>query len=110
MPHRFRSATPDMPDSDQPRPSEPLFLERQSYRRRRLMDGARVLPAVGAVLFMFPVFWAGPGGEGTARTAMGGVYVFLVWSVLITAAAVISHRLVRNQDAPADPVQGEDAG
>ena len=33
---------------------EPVFLERQSYRRRRLGDAAKFLPFVGLVLFLLP--------------------------------------------------------
>ena len=28
-------------------PRAPLFLERETYRRRRIMDGARILPVAG---------------------------------------------------------------
>jgi len=91
---------PSITDPAQSRPREPLFLERQTYRRRRLMDGARVLPVVGAVFFLLPVLWAGPGGDGAARTAMGGIFVFVVWIVLIGAAALISRRLIRSDDLP----------
>ena len=34
-----------------------VFLERQSYRRRRLMDVARLLPILGAALFAVPLLW-----------------------------------------------------
>ena len=34
-----------------------LFLERQSYRRRRLSEVARLMPIFGAGLFMVPLLW-----------------------------------------------------
>jgi len=86
-----------------PRPSEPLFLERQTYRRRRLMDAARLLPVVAAALILLPVLWAGPDQSEPARTAMGGLYVFVVWLLLILAAALMSRRLIQT-DALRDPV------
>jgi hypothetical protein len=98
-----------MADPARPRPREPLFLERQTYRRRRLMDGARVLPVVGAAFFLLPVLWAGPGGEGAARTAAGGIYVFLIWLVLIGGAALISRRLIRSHEPPTGPAPDEGA-
>ncbi|WP_422072715.1 hypothetical protein [Tranquillimonas rosea] len=82
----------------------PVFLERQSYRRRRLADAARLLPLAGAVAFVFPVFWSG-GDEAAARpaTADAGLYVFAVWLGLIVVAALLSGRLVRHgEDADQD--------
>jgi len=89
-----------MPGAPPPRPPEPLFLERQTYRRRRLMDAARLLPVAGAVLFFLPLLWAGPSGTGEARTAAGGLYVFAVWIASIIVAALISRRLIRSDDPP----------
>ena len=66
----------------------PLFLHRDTYRRRRVMDAARLLPLFGAALLMVPLLWAS--GHGTAS---GAVYVFLAWFGLIGAAAVLSRRL-----------------
>nr|WP_294614957.1 hypothetical protein [uncultured Roseovarius sp.] len=33
----------------------PVFLARRTYRRRRLADGARLLPVIGTVLFFIPL-------------------------------------------------------
>ena len=38
-------------------PDRPLFLERASFRRRRLGDAARVLPVLAAILVLVPVWW-----------------------------------------------------
>ncbi len=73
-------------------PREPLFLAQGRYRRRRLVDAARVLPFVGLFLFLVPVLW---GGDGPVRTAWGGAYVFAVWAGLIVAAAALSRFLAR---------------
>lgn len=70
------------------KPEQPIFLERESYRRRRLGDAARLLPIVGAVLFMLPILWA-----GTGATARGVIYLFVVWAILILVMAILSRRL-----------------
>ncbi|WP_299772006.1 hypothetical protein [uncultured Tateyamaria sp.] len=70
-----------------------LFLERRSYRRRRLMDALRLLPIVGLLLWLFPVFWpnAKDGPDAPASVSMSGAvtYVFLVWGVLILSASAL---------------------
>ena len=52
------------------------------------MDAARLLPAFGTALLLLPMLWARDHG-----TAAGTVYTFIVWIVLIIAAAFLSHRL-----------------
>ena len=81
-------------------PEEPLFLARQSYRRRRLGDAARLLPLIGFVLLCLPVLWS-----GEARTASGLVYIFILWGLLILAVGLISPRLERSE-----PDTGETGG
>ncbi len=83
----------------------PVFLERRGYRRRRVMDAARVLPVVGAFLLLMPLLWAGAHG-GVASTAGAGIYVFAVWGGLIGAAGLFARALTR----PAPPEEGGDTG
>jgi|JI81BgreenRNA_FD_contig_31_6014456_length_988_multi_5_in_0_out_0_2 peptidoglycan/LPS O-acetylase OafA/YrhL len=80
------------------RPRGPLFVERQSYRRRRLMDAARILPVLGFVLVLLPVLWTQGGTMGTAGQAL---YLFGLWVALILAAALLSRPLGR--DTPRHP-------
>jgi len=68
--------------------SRPIYLERDSYRRRRLADGARLAPVFGAVLLLMPALW---GSETRTGTAM--IYVFSVWALLIVVMAIVSRRL-----------------
>ncbi len=72
--------------------ARPLFLARQSYRLRRLMDAARLLPVLGFFLFLLPMLW-GPGSGVPHSTAFDGVYLFLVWPGLILCAGLIARRL-----------------
>ncbi|MDU9002508.1 hypothetical protein [Sedimentitalea todarodis] len=82
---------PDSELSDKMQPS--MILERQNYRRRRLMDAARILPLLGALLFALPLLWpaSGPEGDlGDDGVAMSSaiIYVFSVWSALIVSILV----------------------
>ncbi|MCE6952675.1 hypothetical protein LAZ40_24655 [Cereibacter sphaeroides] len=70
------------------RPS-PLFLARRSYRRRRLRDAARLLPVLGAFLFLLPILWE-PAATDRRDTAPDGIYLFVVWALLIVAAAAMA--------------------
>ncbi|MFN4099982.1 MAG: DUF6611 family protein [Pararhodobacter sp.] len=82
------------------RPRPPLFLERETYRRRRLMDAARILPVAGFVLILLPVLWTQGGSASTAREAL---YLFGLWLALVIAAALMSGPLraaLRRETAP----------
>ena len=69
-----------------------VFLERASYRQRRLQDVARLLPVLAAVLFALPLIWklVGNDGRGTSDVM---IFLFVIWSGLIAVAAIISRRL-----------------
>lgn len=70
-------------------PREPLFLARESYRRRRLSDAARIVPWLGALLFAAPLVWS------ETATAEAWRYIFTVWLLLIVIAFWIGRRLMR---------------
>ncbi|MGL5011304.1 MAG: hypothetical protein ACRC6I_15600 [Paracoccaceae bacterium] len=83
------------------RPRNQLFLERRSYRRRRLGDAARMLPVFGLILILLPVFWD-PGVAGSPRsTTWDGVYLFVVWAGLIAVAALLSRGLTGRAEGAA---------
>ena len=73
-------------------PAQPLFLARRSYRRRRLIDAIRLVPVLGAVLFMLPVL--GSAGH-VGATFRGGLYLFASWAFLIVLTAFLTRRLER---------------
>ncbi|WP_295046988.1 hypothetical protein [uncultured Paracoccus sp.] len=75
-------------------PDRPLFLERASFRRRRLGDAARVLPVLATVLILVPVWWV----PAQVSFAAGAVWLFGLWAGLI-AAVWLLHRALLRADA-----------
>lgn len=75
-----------------PQSAAPLFLARRSYRRRRLMDGARMLPVLGLILFLMPVLWS-PAQTPEPDTGRSGIYLFAVWAGLIVLALALARGL-----------------
>ena len=90
--------------------SRPVFLERQSYRRRRLSDAARLAPIVGVLFFAIPLLW--PAADSAAvrdglAEPMGTVpamlYIFAAWTALIIAMAVFGQVAIRiGEEQPED--------
>ena len=68
----------------------PQFLDVQNYRRKRLVDAARLLPILGAIAVVFPAPYL---FLEESRTATVAIYLFLVWLALISAALFLSSRL-----------------
>jgi len=85
----------------------PLFLHRETYRRRRVMDAARLLPFVGTALLLLPMLWS-----DTHSTAMGGIYVLLAWLSLIVCGGLMAHKLSEplRKDAPNGTDSGNGSG
>lgn len=81
----------------------PLFLERRSYRQRRLMDAARLMPLLGGVLWVVPLLW-GRAGEVSTSTAM--LYIFGVWLLLAGLALMLSVKLEDSSDEAGTGEQG----
>lgn len=90
----------------------PVFLERRSYRQRRMMDTLRILPFAGLLLWMLPVLWPNPDVTGAAtnpdvaqgiKMSKAIVYVFCVWVTLILSSALIWHRLRSDLDERSGP-------
>lgn len=82
-------------------PNGPVFLERQTYRMRRLMDAVRLLPLLGAALWMVPLMWPLPEAEGGGIAMSSALqYLFGVWLMLVVMRLIL-WRKTRVQDAPA---------
>lgn len=64
---------------------------------QRLVDIARVLPVAGGVLILVPLLW--PKNGGGTLTSKAAIYVFLVWLVMIAAAAAVAWAMNRDQDS-----------
>lgn len=75
-----------------------LFLERRTYRMRRLMDAVRMLPVLGLLLWMVPLLWptsatmpvSAPGPDAVAVSTGSALrFIFGVWLGLIGLALVL---------------------
>ncbi|ETW11736.1 hypothetical protein ATO8_15853 [Roseivivax marinus] len=84
---------PGTPPGDPATP--PIFLERRSYRRRRVRDAARLLPVLGLLGWTVPLLW--PLGAAAPRVSSALVYLFVVWAVLVAAGAALSVLLARGE-------------
>jgi hypothetical protein len=91
-------------------PARTRFLQRRSYRQRRIADAARILPVAGAILLLLPLLRlaggdaesAGEAAGAAARTSQVGIYIFAVWVGLIAIALLLSRRLVASADNDPD--------
>ena len=89
------------------KPSEPAFLERSTYRKRRMADGARLLPILGVILLAVPMLWGtADSGPVTTTSVMG--FVFGVWVLLVTFGALLSRYPTSEPDRDADEAERND--
>ncbi|MEM1073616.1 MAG: hypothetical protein AAGI36_04150 [Pseudomonadota bacterium] len=86
----------------------PVFLERGSYRRRRMIDALRLIVMFGVCLWMIPVLWPSGPSEGAEGVVLSRAlfYVFGVWIVLIVVSAVLTWRVI--DDAALSGAGGEE--
>lgn len=90
------------------RPKPPVFLARTSYRQRRLRDAARLLPVLGATLWMLPLLWPRASltnADMAQSTSTAMIYIFGVWTALILASLVLA-RVLRPDDDSGTPQAG----
>ncbi|WP_417733398.1 hypothetical protein [Roseovarius sp.] len=71
----------------------PVFLARRTYRRRRLADGARLLPVIGTVLFFIPLLWQGEDASNSTTTTVVMFYIFGLWVLLALVSGIVSRHL-----------------
>lgn len=73
-----------------------MFLERRSYRMRRIMDAVRLWPLVGLALWMVPLLWPLPGDPADPIPMSVALrYLFCVWLVLILGTGALWWRTRR---------------
>jgi uncharacterized membrane protein len=82
------------------KPTRIEFLERSSYRQRRIRDGARFLPILALVLMVLPLMWPRSSPE-QSLTSSGIIYIFGLWIVLVVMAFLLS-RVLRLSDPSRD--------
>ena len=81
----------------------PIFLQRASYRQRRMRDAAKLLPFLGMILWAIPLAWSH--GEGDDQVGTSGlIYVFGVWVLLIILTGLLASRVT--SDAPKEDETG----
>lgn len=81
-----------------------LFLQRLPYRRRRLIDAARVMPIFAAFLLLVPALLLPAGIPGSTSAMM--LFLFGCWGVLIVGAALIARYLRTLEARPLTPPRG----
>jgi hypothetical protein len=85
---------------------KPLFLAAKSYRQRRLRDAARLLPFLAVFLMVLPMLW-GEDSSDIRQTGNDGIYLFVVWFLLIVATAFLARRL-SGETEPTEPANQKD--
>lgn len=73
-------------------PRSSVFLERQTYRRRRLIDLIKILPLIGLALWLVPLLWSTE-GEDQVTSAAAMIYVFVIWLVLVVMKFIAARGL-----------------
>lgn len=79
----------------------PLFLQPEPYRKRRLIDAARLLPVFGTFLFIVPLLLVPRGEPGSTADVL--IYVFLLWTLMILFSALINRYIKRAERATTPP-------
>jgi hypothetical protein len=74
-------------------PASPQFLDLKSYRRKRLLDAAKLLTLVGAIILIFPASSLFVVPDSPTAPSATALYLFGVWLVLILCAAFLAPRL-----------------
>ena len=87
----------------------PVFLERRSYRQRRMLDAVRILPVFGTLLWLLPLFWPTIAGSQAGQVSLSGAvtYVFGVWLFLIVCSLLLSRSLRHTLKDNNDPAGGQ---
>ena len=87
-------------------PRTRLFLERRSYRMRRVMDAVRLLPVLGLMLWMVPLMWPLPEDGTPTPMSTALLYLFGIWCALVAGALTLWITARRHQDVAQDDTAG----
>ncbi len=68
-------------------------LALSASRKRKLRDGAKLLPVIGAFLFLSPIITVFTGPLSLFGLPLIFIYVFGVWLGLVLAARAMARRL-----------------
>ncbi len=99
--------TDNMPAAEpRVKPRAPLFLERRSYRQRRVLDALRLVPLLGALLWAVPLLWR----DGSVPTSRAILYIFGVWAGLVVLALALTRRIETRTDDTGPDDAPRDAG
>lgn len=74
-------------------PTKPQFLDIREYRRKRVIDAARMLPLLGAAVLVFPLPFLFVDRVTATNATPLALYLFGVWLVLIVAAMILARLL-----------------
>ncbi|WP_323771727.1 hypothetical protein [Antarctobacter sp.] len=86
---------PVRPPGKPPAGVVPIHVERQTFRRRRLIDATCALPLLGWVLWWLPLLWSG--SEVNVPASQVLIYIFGVWIALAIGAGRLVHLLNRSR-------------
>ena len=86
-----------MSESSNPRAARPVFHERRTYRRRRLMEAARLVPLLGLFLCVLPLIWPQT-GDARIPSSAALIYIFAVWAAIIVLNLVLARALKSSVD------------
>lgn len=78
-----------------------VFHEKRTYRKRRLMDAAKVMPVLAIFLWCVPLIWP-QSGDGAVTSATALVYIFGAWTGLIILTWILSLALRHTMDEGSD--------
>lgn len=85
----------------------PVFLERRSYRRRRLTDAARLLPVIGVLLVLIPLLWTNGARAEPVLTSHAMIYFFGLWLGFCILAFFLSRKLGPEEQDTDDGPDGD---
>jgi hypothetical protein len=83
-----------MSDPGQVKDNPPAqFLDLKSYRQKRMLDAAKLLPLAGALVFLFPLIYLFVSPNEPISPGITAIYFFVFWLVLILLTRFLAPRM-----------------